>query len=339
MMRRMCSVGNTAPADTVKRERAGLLSRTCTALSSRSAWPSTCGGVLVVEPVRGAEAEGARLAVLPGHRAHVADDAAARLRLHVGDLAEVEPVALAGVAGEIVEDAAGHRVDAAGAARLHQREIVDRPVRRQEHLRRHAGTAAGAGAAAAGTARASASSGREPFAGAERVMRAFLGASSASAGGPAPSRKMQDVGKIEAGTPIAQPRLRAAGDRPRRAPTVSQQGGPPWPERSNRRSPSSASCCRRRRSPVANYVPFVRTGNLLVVSGQTLFRRRRQARGQGPARRRGLDRGRPEGGARLRHQRAGPAQGRARRSRQGGARGAARRLHQFGARLHRRCRR
>ena len=67
-----------------------------------------------------------------------------------------------------------------------------------------------------------------------------------------------------------------------------------------------------------------------------LPRRRRQAGRQGPARRRRLDRGRPEGGARLRDQSAGADQGRARRSRQDRARGAARRLHQFGARLHRR---
>ena len=48
-----------------------------------------------------------------------------------------------------------------------------------------------------------------------------------------------------------------------------------------------------------------------------LPRCRRQAGGQGQARRRRLGRGRPEGGARLRDQRARPAQGRARRSRQG----------------------
>ena len=53
-------------------------------------------------------------------------------------------------------------------------------------------------------------------------------------------------------------------------------------------------------SPIANYVPFVRSGNLLIAFRPALLRRRRQAGGQGPARRRRLDRGRAEGGARLR---------------------------------------
>ena len=45
-------------------------------------------------------------------------------------------------------------------------------------------------------------------------------------------------------------------------------GGRSWPERLKRSSRNSASCCRRRRrrSPITS--PFVRTGNLLVVSGQ-----------------------------------------------------------------------
>ena len=34
---------------------------------------------------------------------------------------------------------------------------------------------------------------------------------------------------------------------------------------------NSASRCRPRRRPVANYLPFVRTGNLVVVSGQICF--------------------------------------------------------------------
>ena len=67
-----------------------------------------------------------------------------------------------------------------------------------------------------------------------------------------------------------------------------------------------------------------------------LLRRRGQAGRGRQARRRGLDRGRAEGGARLRHQPAGADQGRARRPRQGAARGAARRLHQCDAGFPRR---
>ena len=47
-------------------------------------------------------------------------------------------------------------------------------------------------------------------------------------------------------------------------------------------------------APVANYVPFVRTGNLIIISGPALPRPRRQARRcpQGQARRGDLARGR-----------------------------------------------
>ena len=86
-------------------------------------------------------------------------------------------------------------------------------------------------------------------------------------------------------------------------------------------------------APVANYVPFVRTGNLLVspassASAPTASSRQVGKLGGGVSVEDGA-----EGGARLRHQSAGPDQGRARRSRQGAARGPARRLHQCGAGL------
>ena len=89
-------------------------------------------------------------------------------------------------------------------------------------------------------------------------------------------------------------------------------------------------------APVANYVPFVRTGNFMVVSGQLCFDAEGKlvAKGQlggGVSIEDGA-----EGCAGLRHQHPGAAQGGARRSRQDRARGAARRLHQFGTRLCRR---
>jgi hypothetical protein len=42
-------------------------------------------------------------------------------------------VAVAGVAGKVVQDAPAHRLDAAAAARFGQLEVVDRPMRRQKH--------------------------------------------------------------------------------------------------------------------------------------------------------------------------------------------------------------
>ena len=85
------------------------------------------------------------------------------------------------------------------------------------------------------------------------------------------------------------------------------------------------------RTPMANYVGFVRTGNLLFVSGQVcanaegkLIAKGKLGAGvtieQGYAAAQGL-----------RRQPAGAGQGCARRSRQGGARGPARRLRQFRA--------
>jgi enamine deaminase RidA (YjgF/YER057c/UK114 family) len=85
-------------------------------------------------------------------------------------------------------------------------------------------------------------------------------------------------------------------------------------------------------APVANYVGFVRTGNLLVVSGQLCF----DAEGKLVAVGKlggavSIEDG--QKAARLRDQSAGADQGRARRSRQGAARGAARRLHQLRRRI------
>ncbi len=90
-------------------------------------------------------------------------------------------------------------------------------------------------------------------------------------------------------------------------------------------------------SPIANYVGFVRTGNLLVVSGQVCIDADGKLVAKGQSRQGRHHRARPAG------RRASCAinllradQGRARRPRQGRARGAARRLHQLDARLPRR---
>ena len=82
---------------------------------------------------------------------------------------------------------------------------------------------------------------------------------------------------------------------------------------------------------MANYVPFVRTGNLLHVSGQICL----DGDGKLVAKGRLGDGVSIEDGQKAARACAinlsGAGQGRARRSRQSGARGAARRLHQFGA--------
>ncbi len=83
-------------------------------------------------------------------------------------------------------------------------------------------------------------------------------------------------------------------------------------------------------APVANYVAFVRTGNLVDHLRPALPGPGRQARRdpQGQARRGDFPRGGTAGRAAVRHQPARAAQGRHRRSRQCRALRAARRLHQ-----------
>ncbi len=89
-------------------------------------------------------------------------------------------------------------------------------------------------------------------------------------------------------------------------------------------------------SPIANYVGFVRTGSLLVVSGQICLGPDGKLVAKGKLGDTRIDRGRPKGGARLRHQPAGAGEGGARRPRQADPGGSPGRLHQFGADLPRR---
>ena len=130
MMRRMCSVGNTAPAGTASVFCCGFLSVTATALRAVGMAVDRLG-LLVVEPVLRVEAEFLGVAVFPGGRAQVAEHRLGLAPIEFGDLAELQRVAFAGAAGEIVEDAPAHRLDGARAVRLLQLELVDRAVRRQ----------------------------------------------------------------------------------------------------------------------------------------------------------------------------------------------------------------
>ena len=63
----------------------------------------------------------------------------------------------------------------------------------------------------------------------------------------------------------------ACARRFRSAKTEQPIGRISWPERLKRSSQVSALALPTPASPIANYVPFVRSGNLLVVSGQLCF--------------------------------------------------------------------
>src|SRR5262249_33070381 len=71
------------------------------------------------------------LAVLPRTRTQIAQHRLAFADLEFGDLAELRGIALAGAAGEIVEDTAARAVDRIGAARFHQAQIVERLMRQE----------------------------------------------------------------------------------------------------------------------------------------------------------------------------------------------------------------
>src|SRR5262249_6439008 len=75
--------------------------------------------------------------VLPAGRAQIAERDLALAVVELGHLAELQRVAVAGVAGEVVENASA-RGHGGIAARLRQREIVDRPMRGQAPPRRTA---------------------------------------------------------------------------------------------------------------------------------------------------------------------------------------------------------
>ena len=91
----------------------GLLRLDRDAVALRSAWPSTASVLLLVEHILRVEAEFLGVAVFPGGRAQIAERDLAFAGIELGDLAELQLVAFAGIAGKIVEDAAAHRLDAA----------------------------------------------------------------------------------------------------------------------------------------------------------------------------------------------------------------------------------
>ena len=113
MMRWICSVGNTVEPSSVKVLASGCFSLTVIWSPVRSAMPST--GLESPSFIRAVDLEAIALAraVLPRGRAQVAQRHLALADFELGDLAEFGGVALAGVAGEIVEDAPARAVDRA----------------------------------------------------------------------------------------------------------------------------------------------------------------------------------------------------------------------------------
>ena len=75
-------------------------------------------------------------AIFPGRRAEVAEGDFAFAAVEFGNLTEFGGVALAGAAGEIVQDAPARAVDRVGAARLHQAQLIERLMRPKRPARR-----------------------------------------------------------------------------------------------------------------------------------------------------------------------------------------------------------
>ena len=96
----------------------------------RSACPSTVSIKLLVEIVLRIELIILGGAVFPGVRAQVAERDLALAIVEFRHLPEIELVALAGVAGEIVEDAPARR-DRRSCRASGELEVVDRAMRRQ----------------------------------------------------------------------------------------------------------------------------------------------------------------------------------------------------------------
>jgi enamine deaminase RidA (YjgF/YER057c/UK114 family) len=87
------------------------------------------------------------------------------------------------------------------------------------------------------------------------------------------SRKMQDLGKIEAAADsgnLIETACVAASNRPRIAPLFTRRGGC-MAGSIEKKLTSLGVTLPTPAGPIANYVPFVRTGNVLIVSGQICF--------------------------------------------------------------------
>src|SRR5581483_4452550 len=79
------------------------------------------------------EAKSPGISVFPGGRPQVTQCRLALTGVELGHLPELQLIALAGAAREVIQNSATYTLDPAGAARLCQFEIVDRPVRREQN--------------------------------------------------------------------------------------------------------------------------------------------------------------------------------------------------------------
>ena len=131
MMRRTCSVGNTIAASRSTLRGSGLVSVTAT--PPRAALGLAVDRVeqLLIEMVLRGEAIALGGAVLPGVRAQVAEADLALAVVELRHLPELERIALAGAAGEIVRMRPRAVCTEALPRDLAERELVDRPMRRQ----------------------------------------------------------------------------------------------------------------------------------------------------------------------------------------------------------------
>ena len=146
----MCSVGNTTPASRLRLFCCGLSRSTAVLVASCSAWPSTESTRFSIDEILRREFEALGVGAFPGRRAQIAGRYFAFAGVELGDLAEFQRIALAGIAVEIVEDAAAHAGDLRIAARLAEREVVDRPVRNKDDRSVWCGSLRGASCARTG---------------------------------------------------------------------------------------------------------------------------------------------------------------------------------------------
>src|SRR6266403_1744087 len=90
----------------------------------------------VVHPGIALETIALARAIRPGRRAQVAQRHLPLATVQFRDLSEFRGVALAGAAGEIIEDATTRAVDRVGTARLYQAELIKRLMREKRAARR-----------------------------------------------------------------------------------------------------------------------------------------------------------------------------------------------------------
>ena len=146
----MCSVGNTTAASISSALCCGLIEIDGGRVGAVLGLAVDRIDEILVDEIFRRELEALGVGAFPGRRAQIAGGHFAFAGIELGDLAELQRIALAGIAVEIVEDAAAHADDLRIAARLAESEIVDGAVRHQhDRVGLRCMRAAGAGTARA----------------------------------------------------------------------------------------------------------------------------------------------------------------------------------------------